>query len=89
MTDWHPISSAPKETPILIANAETGDVCVSEYEIEVYYEEHVQHESKRANGDLYRVVEEIRHERRVWQYGTVYDPTHWMPLPKPPESPRE
>ncbi len=79
--NWQPIGTVPKDgTRVLIVDRE-GNIDLCAYVSEVYErQEFVRH---AKDGDVYRTV---REEFGYWQSETVFDPTHWMPLPPPPEA---
>jgi hypothetical protein len=69
-TFWQPIETAPKETSILIARFSTEPAC---YRV-AYYDD-------AANPYPWHVEDAAQGFNHHWQW-----PTHWMPLPSPPES---
>jgi hypothetical protein len=77
---WQPIETAPKDgTRILVTNAK-GDIDVGSYcEDWVTHTEFVR---KAKDGDVYKTV---RENIGYWETNYAYCPTHWMPLPPPPE----
>ena len=76
---WQPIETAPKnETRVLIAD-HRGVIDVAEY-IERIEEKSV-FVRKAKDGDVYRIEKE---DCGFWDSDIIYEPTHWMPLPKYP-----
>jgi len=70
MTDWQPIETAPKDTDVLLYLKDGGIVIGEGWH--TYDEPPYGQPSK----ELYWINLEI---------GQVLHPTHWMPLPNPPE----
>jgi Protein of unknown function (DUF551) len=72
---WREISTAPKDTRILVTD--TKPVCLNGYERECCH-------SCRCNVTP-RVYIGKWLENGRWSVEKYYRPTHWMPLPLPPE----
>jgi hypothetical protein len=63
VSEWQPIETAPKETPVLIWVGDQALISQQLYE--------------QANWeDTYQ---------SFWFWDTDREPTHWMPLPEPPQ----
>lgn len=84
MTEWQPIESAPKDGTEILA-------CVNGFVPAVAWWEELpddimEHISER---EKWRSVEaaEFETEEQWMEHwtGSWYEPTHWMPLPEPPE----
>jgi hypothetical protein len=67
---WRPISSAPTGKGILIVNADEGM-------IDLVY--------KQPNGDFVIAYTVDPDSSMSFEVKIQSDPTHWMPLPKPPK----
>lgn len=79
--EWQPIETAPKNgTKVLIVN-DDGAMAVAHY-IE-QWNERSEFVRKAKDGDVFRTV---REEIGYWDTDTAYCPTHWMPLPPPPNA---
>lgn len=74
MVEWQPIETAPRNEKILCADIRDGQFCEMSM-LEKQYTGYVDEDG----------------EEWLWQYhGFGYDctgiePTHWMPLPEPPQ----
>lgn len=80
VSDWRPIETAPRDgTWVLLACPKTQlELCVS---MGSYYREEERAENGRFIGGEWTAPD--------WD-GSVsgyLEPTHWMPLPEPPEAP--
>ena len=74
--DWQPIETAPKDgTYVLVCNHDAGVSWIAEY-VERYTSGY------RPEQPWHSVMLNHRHAKKRYP-STV--PTHWMPLPSPPE----
>jgi len=71
MTEWQPIETAPKDGTHILVVSETG-ISVCKYSCGNW--------NGLIDGDTICYQE----EQDDWYYD-VYKPTHWMPLPEPPQ----
>jgi hypothetical protein len=71
MNDWNPIETAPENKEVL-----------------VYSKNGISVARRDSFGLFYGIVDgevpSYDEDQEDWHY-EVYDPTHWMPLPNPPE----
>ena len=74
--EWHPIETAPLDTPILVIGGTTT------YEIGKAHPCISPTKASRSIGTYFKIADAKGYES--W----VESPTHWMPLPKPPGVPR-
>lgn len=82
--DWQPIETAPKDgTTVLLYGLiyqEHKSMAVGKW-IDESYDELVEVERKGN-----RVISEwVKQDRGHWDAAGMYDPTHWMPPPAPPD----
>ena len=76
MTTWQPIETAPKDgARVLLWTTTEGDAVLTEYLIDVGAENPI----RTAQVGFYC------DESGQWQLEVVGNPTHWMPLPDPPQ----
>lgn len=76
MTSWRPIETAPKDgTAVLLGSAKDGGAWVGKY-VPVYQSGY------RPNNPWFSVMLTCEHLPAKPPY---LRPTHWMPLPPPPE----
>ncbi len=98
--DWQPIATAPKNGTKFLAYrhveagksvlTETGYPAYDEFAV-VWWEVSKTEDLRPVEGGLFQKVERVVCEGFIsgWYRNFVPDsmtPTHWMPLPKPPES---
>lgn len=80
-SDWRPIESAPKDgTAILLTNGK--DVAEGHW----FFEEGGTTEYRDLDGRYIGQTDSDGYDGWMdWDGGMQPDPTHWMPLPAPPE----
>lgn len=73
MSEWRPIESAPKSRYVLVCN-EAGEMAVAMFEGPALNNP-IAHALAKGGDGYWRL------------YGSVFrfEPSHWMPLPAPPE----
>jgi hypothetical protein len=87
MTEWQPIKTAPKDgTAVLVWDAPEGALTVG-WEVAKYLAKDG-YSVGRMTTDLYNSgimgwVRAAPHHTRL--YYKLSNPTHWMPLPEPPQ----
>ncbi len=69
MSEWQPIETAPKDGQQLMLHLQNGDIIIASSDI--------------ANAAVVQ-RKEMYIQFRVWP-DAGYLPTHWMPLPPPPQ----
>ncbi|OQW71707.1 MAG: hypothetical protein BVN33_14850, partial [Proteobacteria bacterium ST_bin13] len=73
--EWQDISTAPKDgTLVLLAQIEI-------IEIGKWVAEETGHYETVSEKNGKRVQEWVSSSSGYWDVNTIYDPTHWMPLP--------
>ena len=81
MTEWQPIETAPKDGSRVLICGSGGEIDIASYteqwSVRDYFVRHAK------DDDVYKTVKE---ECGYWETDVAFNPTHWMPLPRPPES---
>lgn len=72
--NWQPIETAPRVTRVLVTTAERDGI------VDIARQDH-------QGNDVWVWVTDD-HESAATGYFDDDEPTHWMPLPKPPEQPK-
>lgn len=85
MNGWQPIETMPEEENALTyAPWETGrPIGISQFRWVQCVSQEVESESRNASGRRV-IIQERTTRERDWS-GDHWEPTHWMPLPPPPE----
>jgi hypothetical protein len=80
--DWQPIETAPKDgTRVLVWGEPSGHEGEDEHRVvSAWWGRLVAGQQEDENGEGWRFC-----SFDGGYYGEVYDATHWMPLPEPPE----
>jgi hypothetical protein len=75
MSEWQPIETAPKDGTAILTVRHRYQPCVSSWQ---------EHEGVARFGSEPEDFMEEDHFFQYW-HETTYQPTHWMPLPQPPQ----
>ena len=99
MSDWKPISSAPKDGTEFFALNHDGEIYVAKFTDEpprLVFRTHGLREERAYRHHQFngvKMLEPINQPWRevwedvwtLWTRGYDFTPTHWMPLPSPPK----
>lgn len=85
MSEWQPISTAPRDGTYILVARVGEDIGVAPIEIVEWCSMERFH-WENVEGDLYRKVFDAPEE--LWN-GNGHRATHWMPLPPPPTNPAD
>lgn len=84
MTDWAPIASAPRDGTRVLLWTDTRNPIDQDYVDDCLDGDHFSM-AQIGHWEL-DVISPLRKERAHWEKPLIGEPTHWMPLPSPPEA---
>lgn len=79
MSEWQAIETAPRDGVLVLLWQEDQGFGVG------YYSEYTEEWWEAVDDETQKLQQETEVHLTSFSEGLLYSPTHWMPLPEPPE----